>query len=426
MEAIFLRARNALNDLNRDVGLSEQLNWPHVERSARAIRLRAAGKLARIGINLDPDILHFEWSAEQIRRFEALFYLREQKGIDDALYDDVDDQPTVPAVGTAAKTKHANDDSVHRKNVHDSNTTLVNVVDAVLAGPKIDSLNPMTGKTKEHLKVQSLPETGKKTSVQNTTAQSTSENQLQECQCCFNKVPPAEIKTCSTDKSHKVCTNCLSRLATTQLGLLRHELRCLCVNNFKERCDGIYLLSSLHHILQRPVLQNLLNLKQQDSITTADIDGLEKSAFCGYMEIYPPIDEEANGKTEFICKREGCKRSTCRKCRLQSHPTLSCALVANLNSQRGSKRKRTQSISRRHVEERMMEALVWVCPNKTCGVKIIKEDGSNFMTCSRYGHLGAKTGCETHVRRDEVEEVEKGKRRAVEETNKWKAYVQKT
>ncbi|KAI5301294.1 hypothetical protein KEM56_001841 [Ascosphaera pollenicola] len=377
MEAIFLRARNALNDLNRDVGLSEEIYWPSISHTARTICLQAARELAAINIHLDPDILHFEWDVAQIRRFEALSNQPLNQVNDDPLYDDVDDEDDENAVED------------------DNNATLVNVVNTVLVGPEINPLPSLRPKAKP-----AQPPIEEEPQAEAGAPAEKEEEEEDLCQCCYNDVHPSKLLPCPVDKSHKACTACLTNYASNQLGLLKHELR------------------------YGKVLQKLLDLEQQACIADAEIEGLEKCAFCGYLEEYPPIDDtqQEAGLKEFFCQHPDCGKVMCRLCRAESHPNLTCDVVTKMGRLSSIRRKHSKSVSRLYIEESMTEALVRVCPNKKCRVEIIKEDGCNLMTCSRcaaklcylcgkditvenYAHFGPTKPCQTHSKRDEEGDV---------------------
>lgn len=378
--------------------------------------------------------------------------------LDDALYDDLDEEEQAHAgegdrgvvnqgpvvhngiVNDMGEEEEEEAEGFEDRFVDEDNTTLVNVVNQVLVGPEVNPL-PML---RPDAQIQPVPPVAEHHQGETAGGEQVEEEEL--CQCCYNDVQPTYLLSCPIDQSHKVCTTCLTAYASNQLGLLRHQLRCLCVNDDKKQCESIYPLHTLTTIpTDKKIIQKLLDLEQAACIADAEIEGLEKCVFCGYMEIYPPINDTADekGEKEFRCMHPDCGKVMCRTCRAGAHPpTLSCDVVKKMGRLGDVTRARSKSLSRRYIEESMTEALVRKCPNQKCGVEIIKDDGCNCMTCSRcgsklcylcgkditqenYGHFGAATGCETHRVRDEQADVEQGKIKGLQEAETFVKYVEK-
>lgn len=95
--------------------------------------------------------------------------------------------------------------------------------------------------------------------------------------------------------------------------------------------------------------------------------GLESCPFCEYCEVPP------DNAFVFHCKKPGCLKASCRKCREPEHGQLRCE--ENAMKQRLAN----------YVEIKMTEALVRECP--TCKKKFVKMDGCNkmvrFLFCCR-------------------------------------------
>lgn len=152
------------------------------------------------------------------------------------------------------------------------------------------------------------------------------------------------------------------------------------------------------------------------------------------MEIYPDIDG-LKGETVFQCRRKECMRKTCRVCRFEEHPYLTCeqfhAMQAKNNINDGS-------AARKHIEESMSSALIRLCTNEACKTPMIKEGGCNKLTCPRckrllcylcgkdvtvekYAHWDKGKGCgrKLYDVRNEEKEVEKARIQGVKEVGKW-------
>ncbi|KAI9713416.1 MAG: hypothetical protein M1820_000798 [Bogoriella megaspora] len=113
---------------------------------------------------------------------------------------------------------------------------------------------------------------------------------------------------------------------------------------------------ALNGIVNDAVLHKLDRLQQQEEIKAAGLNNLEECPFCDYQAVYPPVEVDR----EFRCENFHCKKTSCRKCRLETHVPLSCEEFAD-----------DHKINARHkLEEAMTEALVRQC-NK-CGNRFIK------------------------------------------------------
>ncbi|KAL6251858.1 hypothetical protein RBB50_002068 [Rhinocladiella similis] len=187
---------------------------------------------------------------------------------------------------------------------------------------------------------------------------------LAECQCCFDaETPLNRVVPCMAEQQHYFCYACVESLANNQVGMMKHEMRCM-------DGDGCTAHLSNEHVGKAvPILtfDRLEMNKQQAEVMAAGIDGLEKCRWCDYQAICDAVEKDP----VFICLNPECKRATCRKCNKDNHLPKSC-----------EENKRESELSGRHnIEEARSEAIMRTCPNKNCRVKIIKDFGCNKMQC---------------------------------------------
>ncbi|KIW13705.1 hypothetical protein PV08_08896 [Exophiala spinifera] len=187
---------------------------------------------------------------------------------------------------------------------------------------------------------------------------------LAECQCCFDaETPLNRIVPCMADQQHYFCYACVESLANNQVGMMRHEMKCM---------DGggcTADLSNEHVGKAVPIVtfDRLEMNRQQAEVMAAGIDGLEKCRWCDYQAICDTVEHDP----VFVCLNPDCKRATCRRCNQDNHLPKSC-----------KENKQDGLLSGRHnIEEARSEAIMRTCPNKKCGVKIIKDFGCNKMQC---------------------------------------------
>lgn len=119
-----------------------------------------------------------------------------------------------------------------------------------------------------------------------------------------------------------------------------------------------------------------------EEVKAAGIENLESCPFCDFATIPNPESKL------FQCLNPDCMKESCRQCKETSHVPLRCDEVE----------KESDVKARTYVEENMTEALLryrgiflgfvhlahFYCFRKCwkCGVKFIKFDGCNKMTCS--------------------------------------------
>ncbi|KIW44341.1 uncharacterized protein PV06_05355 [Exophiala oligosperma] len=187
---------------------------------------------------------------------------------------------------------------------------------------------------------------------------------LAECQCCFDpEIPLNRIVPCMADQQHYFCYACVESLANSQVGMMKHEMRCMDVSG----CTADLFNEHVGKAVPILTFDRLEMNRQQAEVMAAGIDGLEKCRWCDYQAICDTVDEDP----VFICLNPQCKRATCRKCNKDNHLPKSC-----------EENKRDGELSGRHnIEEARSEAIMRTCPNKKCGVKIIKDFGCNKMEC---------------------------------------------
>ncbi|EXJ84699.1 hypothetical protein A1O3_05369 [Capronia epimyces CBS 606.96] len=186
---------------------------------------------------------------------------------------------------------------------------------------------------------------------------------VMECQCCFDdQVPLNRLVSCMADQPHFFCFTCVEGLADNQVGLMRHEMRCMDGSGctFELSHDGVGQAVPIR------TFDRLQLTKQQAEIIAAGIEGLEECQFCDYKAVCDDVSVEP----VFYCQNPGCSRATCRKCNKDSHLPKTCEENQN-----------DGELSVRHVvEEARSEAVMRTCPK--CKVKIVKEFGCNKMVCT--------------------------------------------
>jgi len=192
------------------------------------------------------------------------------------------------------------------------------------------------------------------------------EGALVECQCCFDgEIPINRAVACEGERVHFFCFECVSRLAESQVGSMKYEMLCM-------DCSGCRASLSLEGVGKAVPIKTFDRLafnRQQAEISAAGIEGLEQCPFCDFKAICDSVETDP----VFNCQNPDCGRSSCRKCKEDSHRPKSCEEV-----------KHDRGLSARHlVEEARSAAIMRPCPK--CGVKIIKEMGCNKMHCTTCG-----------------------------------------
>lgn len=184
-----------------------------------------------------------------------------------------------------------------------------------------------------------------------------------QCGCCFEEtVPLNRVVPCEGDSAHSFCFSCVSGLADTQVGLMKHELKCMDAS----ACSASLSWSAVAKALDIKTFDRLEFNKQQAEIMAAGLEGLEQCPFCDFKAICDDVEVDP----VFACQNPGCEVVSCRKCRLESHLPKTC-----------EQHKKENDLTALHrVEEARSDAVMRTCPK--CKVKIMKEDGCNKMICS--------------------------------------------
>jgi hypothetical protein len=189
------------------------------------------------------------------------------------------------------------------------------------------------------------------------------EGSLVECQTCFDdEIPINRALMCEGDVGHFFCFDCVSRLAESQIGAMKHEMNCMDGSG----CKALLSIDGVGRAVPTKVVDKLAFYQQQAEISAAGIEGLEQCPHCEYKGICDPIEEDSI----FTCQNPDCGKNTCRRCSEASHLPKGC-----------EEAKKDKGLSARHlVEEARSEAMMRKCPK--CKARIIKELGCNKMVCS--------------------------------------------
>ena len=191
---------------------------------------------------------------------------------------------------------------------------------------------------------------------------------LVECQCCFDdETPINRAIPCDGDVAHFYCYACVKNQASSQIGQMRWEMRCVFSGN--KPCTAPLIKSQLRDVLEAKTLAKLEELQFNDEVSLAAIEGLEDCPFCEFKAICDPVDINR----EFNCGNPDCLKTSCRLCHETTHLPKTCE---EARKDRGSELRHT-------VEEAMTNALIRRCPNKVCMTAILKEYGCNKVICRK-------------------------------------------
>ncbi|KAF9105153.1 hypothetical protein BGX27_009792 [Mortierella sp. AM989] len=136
----------------------------------------------------------------------------------------------------------------------------------------------------------------------------TERNELIECGCCYDEVPPNRMAQC--EDGHLFCLECSRRGA-------------------------------------EPIFQGLLRARQQNELKMAGLDSLVECPFCSYAAVV-----ENDMDKEFRCQAPKCLKVSCRLCRAHTHIPLSC-------EEYRKELEQNNVLSAQHrVEEQMSQALI--------------------------------------------------------------------
>ncbi|KAL8292191.1 hypothetical protein RQP46_001657 [Phenoliferia psychrophenolica] len=191
---------------------------------------------------------------------------------------------------------------------------------------------------------------------------------LVECNCCFGEFRFEVLLQCS--EGCVFCKECAQQLASTQIAQQRHTLPCM-----SSDCPAFFPETEAARFLPRSQLAALQKLRQQAEIDEAGLAGLEKCPWCPFAMC---IDDPYEVQKLFVCEREGCERTSCRKCKKDEHLPKSCEEMIKDNDIHA-------------VEDAMSAALLRRCPK--CTVPYLKSDGCNYITCAQC-HTGSCYVCQ--------------------------------
>lgn len=188
-----------------------------------------------------------------------------------------------------------------------------------------------------------------------------------ECQCCFDSYPMNKITHCDGDEPHFFCLECAESNAKNDIGNTRYKLSCM----HSGGCSASFGREQRKRFLDAKSLETLERTQQKAELRLAQLQNFAACPFCDFAAICPPVEIDK----EFRCCNPGCEKISCRICNLESHIPLTC-----------KESKKENGISERHIlEEARTSALLRTCPK--CGVKILKIDGCNKVTCTCGGML---------------------------------------
>ncbi|KAF9582362.1 hypothetical protein BGW38_000298 [Lunasporangiospora selenospora] len=186
-------------------------------------------------------------------------------------------------------------------------------------------------------------------------------NELIECGCCYDDVPPNRVSQC--EEGHLFCFSCSRQGAEVELGYRRTVLKCMTAG-----CTSFFSDSEATKFLSKSVFEGLLRARQQNELKMAGLDSLVECPFCSYAAVVENDDDK-----EFRCLAPKCLKVSCRQCQAPTHIPLTC-------DEYEKELEKNNVLSAQHkVEEHMSEALIRVCPK--CSARFFKTEGCNKMTC---------------------------------------------
>ncbi|KAF9184329.1 hypothetical protein BGZ51_003399 [Haplosporangium sp. Z 767] len=161
-------------------------------------------------------------------------------------------------------------------------------------------------------------------------------NELIECACCFDDVPPNRVSQCQ--EGHLFCLNCSRRGAEVEIGYQRTVLKCM-----SPGCTSSFSDSEAKKFLSTAVFEGLLRARQQQELKMAGLAGLVECPFCPYA-----AEMENDQDKEFRCQARKCQN-------------------------RRELEKNNVLLAQHRVEEEMSQALIRECPN--CKKRFFKTEG---------------------------------------------------
>lgn len=195
----------------------------------------------------------------------------------------------------------------------------------------------------------------------NPISPTNTDQQQAECQVCYTDGPWRKMLKCNGFDAHPFCQTCVVKAVETQIGMNKADLKCMS----SDGCDYEFRPSKLQRFVGNALYERFMQIKQQQELLVADIEGLHACPFCDFKAIAPPIEEES----QFTCLNPSCKKVSCRKCKRESHKPKTCEEMDE-----------DKKLGKAHrVEEAMSEAVIRHCPR--CNAAMLKTFGCNKMTC---------------------------------------------
>ncbi|KAM0746423.1 hypothetical protein T439DRAFT_138551 [Meredithblackwellia eburnea MCA 4105] len=175
------------------------------------------------------------------------------------------------------------------------------------------------------------------------------------CETCEGEFgDTGEMVQCS--EGHLLCLECAALGISARLEADDATLCCLVDLG---TCEGTYTPQEAKKFLDEKMMLRWGKMRLNEDVKT--IEGVSGCPHCDYAVLI----EDPN-ITILVCQNPECRKSTCLKCREESHHPKTC-LEANPP-------KRVHD-----VEEEMTAALIRNCPK--CSKKFVKEKGCNKITC---------------------------------------------
>ncbi|GAB7362756.1 hypothetical protein MBLNU230_g3061t1 [Neophaeotheca triangularis] len=235
---------------------------------------------------------------------------------------------------------------------------------ASAAGPEIEKEYNAAVKAVQEAQEQRIAKQQKQKADDENKARAREENQLVECQACFEKEPMNRSIHCDGEQVHYICYDCAEIYVKTMVG--DQSTRVFCSGH---GCGLKLATSQLRLLPNQKDVERLENLLQEEELRNADIPGLEGCPFCSYQAILE------DGYNHFQCENPRCGELSCRICKKKSHIPLTCKEVADNN----------KVSLQNQIAEAMSSALIRNC-NK-CKTAFLKAEGCNKMACVKCGNL---------------------------------------
>lgn len=210
-----------------------------------------------------------------------------------------------------------------------------------------------------------------KTKSPSPKAKSPSPKTKYECGCCYDEFPASDMLTCSHDKNHKICPDCIKGFINA--GLDEGVTNNVCIMNATFKCGGHYRDDELFAFLPQDVAMRFFELKDaNDALCPNSI--LENYHTCPFCNRY---GVEVDDKNLFNINCPRCDKNWCIKCNHESHPDTKCGVIT-LDIDEDAEAK-----IRKEVTDTITNAVLKRCPN--CNRTYQKDGGCNKMTCSGCG-----------------------------------------